>query len=388
MRLCQNRHSLILKSKEMSEVKILTKKNLIDILKLVLPKGSTSSSEKKYPFLFIKDDPDFRDGTILYSPSEHYFVQAPDYDTPVANEYNEVDEDGTIHANTKLRFYCMGKTYRYTGHDFINVALEALPAPTRVSTRPVTINSTPGIAYPVSRTGLNEDPYGATILLPYNHQKEVQQYDLKNMYWADDNGGIYSLISYCDELGTVDGDTLTLGSINTQCHLEHAIKVDSRCNFISVRYDGEKKIFYGVSGYERKKFDAALIWKRLQYSDRLNVLDANKRIPTNSSNTGGEDYVSYYGGWGFDIQVQEWGLVRRRVYGGDPKYFTTWRHLTGNSISTRNGKKRALIRMRIVRDVKHTRYAPSDWVYMHVDFRREYMPVPSRQKRVHLSLFT
>lgn len=94
--------------------------------------------------------------------------------------YNEVAEDGTVRANTRMVFRCNDTRYRFTGRELVNLDWATGGAMRRVFRVP-TLNAHPGLFY--------LDRGYITV-----HATEPCRISLKGLYWLEAGPGYYERI--------------------------------------------------------------------------------------------------------------------------------------------------------------------------------------------------
>lgn len=160
--------------------------------------------------------------------------------------YNEVAEDGTVRANTRMVFRCNDTRYRFTGRELVNLDWATGGAMRRVFRVP-TLNAHPGLFY--------LDRGYITV-----HATEPCRISLKGLYWHKDGSGNYEGIPlsefsvscgrFCkahiegDELVVEEGAT---GGKEYWIHLclpqRESIQIPPTVIGVRIRPDGSK-VFY------------------------------------------------------------------------------------------------------------------------------------------------
>lgn len=160
--------------------------------------------------------------------------------------YNEVAEDGTVRANTRMVFRCNDTRYRFAGRELVNLDWATGDAPRRVFRVP-SLNAHPGLFY-IDRGYISV------------HASEPCRISLKGLYWHEDGSGYYEGIPlsefsvscgrFCkahiegDELVVEEGAT---GGKEYWIHLclpqRESIQIPPTVIGVRIRPDGSK-VFY------------------------------------------------------------------------------------------------------------------------------------------------
>lgn len=163
--------------------------------------------------------------------------------------YNEVAEDGTVRANTRMVFRCNDTRYRFTGRELVNLDWATGGAMRRVFRVP-TLNAHPGLFY------LDRGYITVHVSIPC-------RISLKGLYWLEAGTDYYERIplSECEvrtcghEWGAkahIEGDELVVerGATGGKWHWIHLLLSPGRSNQISptvigvrIRPDGGKEFY-------------------------------------------------------------------------------------------------------------------------------------------------
>lgn len=163
--------------------------------------------------------------------------------------YNEVAEDGTVRANTRMVFRCNDTRYRFTGRELVNLDWATGGAMRRVFRVP-TLNAHPGLFY------LDRGYITVHAFIPC-------RISLKGLYWLEAGTDYYERIplSECEvrtcghEWGAkahIEGDELVVerGATGGKWHWIHLLLSPGRSNQISptvigvrIRPDGGKEFY-------------------------------------------------------------------------------------------------------------------------------------------------
>lgn len=210
--------------------------------------------KRELTFGFMKDSnaedwaEEHPDG-VWFSRDEGVFYRNGELAEAGEECYNEVAEDGTVRANTRMVFRCNDTRYRFTGRELVNLDWATGGAMRRVFRVP-TLNAHPGLFY--------LDRGYITV-----HASIPCRISLKGLYWLEAGTDYYERIplSECEvrtcghEWGAkahIEGDELVVerGATGGKWHWIHLLLSPGRSNQISptvigvrIRPDGGKEFY-------------------------------------------------------------------------------------------------------------------------------------------------
>lgn len=210
--------------------------------------------KRELTFGFMKDSnaedwaEEHPDG-VWFSRDEGVFYRNGELAEAGEECYNEVAEDGTVRANTRMVFRCNDTRYRFTGRELVNLDWATGGAMRRVFRVP-TLNAHPGLFY--------LDRGYITV-----HASNPCRISLKGLYWLEAGTDYYERIplSECEvrtcghEWGAkahIEGDELVVerGATGGKWHWIHLLLSPGRSNQISptvigvrIRPDGGKEFY-------------------------------------------------------------------------------------------------------------------------------------------------
>lgn len=210
--------------------------------------------KRELTFGFMKDSnaedwaEEHPDG-VWFSRDEGVFYRNGELAEAGEECYNEVAEDGTVRANTRMVFRCNDTRYRFTGRELVNLDWATGGAMRRVFRVP-TLNAHPGLFY--------LDRGYITV-----HASIPCRISLKGLYWLEAGTDYYERIplSECEvrtcghEWGAkahIEGDELVVerGATKGKWHWIHLLLSPGRSNQISptvigvrIRPDGGKEFY-------------------------------------------------------------------------------------------------------------------------------------------------
>lgn len=282
--------------------------------------------------------------------------------------YNEVTEDGTVRANTRMVFRCNDTRYRFTGRELVNLDWATGGAMRRVCRVP-SLNAHPGLFY-LDRGYISV------------HVSEPCRISLKGLYWMDVEGSADSPIPLSDLVVTtnyqhqdygckahIEGDELVVEETMTgdKGHWIHLWIPQRRSGFsktvmgVRLRPDGGKVFYRTMATHlEHLTFPApgGIFLRKLlahqvspfgKYSFKIALGDISSS---------------------HKVQYEVWQRGRRRMGSYElkrSKRVWRWKSLTFRSKGRPAAKvvrgNRALFRMRI-----RKRGVWTEWAYFHVRF--------------------
>nr|DAP09343.1 MAG TPA: hypothetical protein [Bacteriophage sp.] len=210
--------------------------------------------KRELTFGFMKDSnaedwaEEHPDG-VWFSRDEGVFYRNGELAEAGEECYNEVAEDGTVRANTRMVFRCNDTRYRFTGRELVNLDWATGGAMRRVFRVP-TLNAHPGLFY------LDRGYITVHAFIPC-------RISLKGLYWLEAGTDYYERIplSECEvrtcghEWGAkahIEGDELVVerGATGGKWHWIHLLLSPGRSNQISptvigvrIRPDGGKEFY-------------------------------------------------------------------------------------------------------------------------------------------------
>lgn len=314
------------------------------------------------PFVFERHNRHFKDTDVaVYSRDENRFYRLGEVIAPEELGYNEEDpETGEVTASTRRRFICGNRLYRFTGIDFVDVAVERSTERRLVRKTP-SINSHPGLVY------INND----IIRLPQpgSNVGDVARIRLDGMYCRP-SASLVPLselkVEYNADCLSVerDGGSLVVTRIRDCRSYDDAARSrlyltlgggtgiggdPYRHSGIGVRYDGSgRKVFYSCA---QTVFPNAG-W--MPGEEGLRHVRENC-VDVNASN------ISIRCQRGPHVQVQLWTKTKSRNKGVNK---CRWRWRGGSDTFRKVWRDHCLVRVRLRHGGRNGVW--SEWGYVHV----------------------
>lgn len=347
--------------------------------------------KRELTFGFMKDSnaeawaEEHPDG-VWFSRDEGVFYRNGELAEAGEGCYNEVAEDGTVRANTRMVFRCNDTRYRFTGRELVNLDWATGGAMRRVFRVP-TLNAHPGLFY--------LDRWYITV-----HATEPCRISLKGLYWLEAGQGYYERIplSECEvrtcghEWGAkahIEGDELVVERAATggKWHWIHLCLPQRRSNQISPTVIGVRICPDGGKVFYRCPSTNMSLRVLPPPSEEGCLLELLKPFVTPRGKHANE--IQSRDLWGNRAQYEVWQRSRPRV-GAQAlekhKRVWRWKKLTlfrrfdkdGNLSHKIVRGNHALFRIRIRRCGVW-----SEWSYFHVDFLGEGKVKVRRSQPLH-----
>lgn len=312
------------------------------------------------PFVFERHNRHFKDTDVaVYSRDERRFYRLGEVIAPEELGYNEEDpETGEVTASTRRRFICGNRLYRFTGIDFVDVAVERSTERRLVRKTP-SINSHPGLVY-INKNIIRLPQPGPSV-------GDVVRIRLDGMYWRP-SASLVPLseleVRYTTGCLSVERDGGSLVVTRTRDCRSYGDAARSRLYLIlgedisqdpyrhsgiGVRYDGSgRKVFYSCSqtvfpnaGWMPGEEGLRHVWKNCVDVNASHISIRCQRCP--------------------HVQVQLWTKTKSRNKGVNK---CRWRWRGGSDTFRKVWRDHCLVRVRLRHGGRNGVW--SEWGYVHV----------------------